>query len=319
MSAIPPPLGWPSAPVGPPAPPPPPQRPRRRYSRFAALPLSFFSAALYRDVARNWRGIGALYLLLLLLLTWLPPVIKGHLGFRRFVRDEAPAVLNQVPTVTIKNGVVSIQEPEPYFIRDPQTGRALVYVDTSGAFDQKKEADEAAVLLSRSTMEVRQPNKTEVHDLSKVEYLYIDKHFASRWLNTGATVFGPVAYVGGVVGSFLWGLIRLLIYGLIGMIFVSAFNARIDFAALMRLAAVAMTPAMLIDTLAWTFNFGYLPCCGWSALMGLVTLIYLGFAVKANGEMLPPGVFGGHGFPAAPAPYPYPPPPPPYQPPYTGQ
>lgn len=332
MSAIPPPPAWPPGPARPPVPPPPRQRPH--YSRLAALVLSFFSAGLYRDVARNWRGIGLLYLLLLFAITWLPPVIRGHVGFRKFVRDDAPQVLGQIPSVTIKDGVVSIKEPEPYIIRDPKTGRAVLYVDTTGAFDREKDAREAAVLLSRSTVEVRQPNKTEVHDLSQIEYLYVDKEVARRWLETGATLFGPLAYVGGVIGSLVWGMVRLLVYGLIGLIFVSAFNARLDFAALMRLAAVAMTPAMLVDTLGWTFNFGWMPCCGWGVLMGIITLVYLGFGVKANAEAptTPPGgVYTGYAppggapsypytpAPQGPPPYPYPPgpqAPPPY--PYQG-
>ena len=320
MSAHPPPPAWPPAPAGAPGAFPPPQRQRPRYSRFSALLLSFFSAPLYRDVARNWRGIGALYLFLLFALTWLPPVISGHVRFKKFVRDDAPALVDQIPSVTIRNGVASIKEPEPYFIRDPETGRALVYIDTSGAFDQEKEAQEAVLLLSRSTLEARQQNKTEVHDLSKVEYFYLDKQTARRWMDGGAKWFGPVAYVSSVLWSLAYGIVRLLLYALIGLIFVSAFGARLDFAALMRLSAVAVTPAMMVDALAWTFNFGWTPCCGWSVLMGIITLVYLGFAVKANAEPAPPpgGVYGGYGFtpgampnayppgPQVPPPYPYP-------------
>jgi hypothetical protein len=268
-----------------------------------ALVLSFFSASLYRDVARTWRGIGLLYLLLLLVLTWLPPIIRTHLSFRRFVRNEAPAVIDQTPTLTITKGVVSIAEPEPYFMRDPKTGRAVVYIDTSGAFDRGKEAQEAVILVSRSTMEVRQPNKTEVHDLSKVDSFHMDRRDAARWLDLASTWFGPVAYVASVLWSLVTGLLRLLLYALVGMAFASSFNARLDFPALMRLSAVAMTPAMLVDTLAWTFNFGYLPCCGWGVLMAVATLAYLVFAVKANADAAPT-VYGGPGFPAGPTPYP---------------
>ena len=307
MSASPPPPAWPPAPVGPPVPP----RQPARYSRFTALVLSFFSKPLYRDVARGWRGIGLLYLVLLLALTWLPPILRGHLSFRRFVRDDAPAVVDQVPTLTIRDGMVSIAEAEPYFIRDPETGRAFVYIDTSGAFDRQPEAEQAAILISRSAMEVRQERKTEIHPLSKVEYFYVDKAVAGRWLGAGSAWFGPVAYAGVLSWSLAVGLIRLLLYGLLGLIFASSFNARLDFPALMRLAAVAMTPAMVLDSLAWTFNFGALPCCGWQIVLAVVTLAYTGFAVKANADAGPPrGVYGGYAAPGSPAPYPHYAPPP---------
>ena len=73
----------------------------------------------------------------------------------------------------------------------------------------------------------------------------------------------------------------------------------------MRLSAVATTPAMFIDTLAWTFNFGYLPCCGWGLLMAVVTLMYVGFGVKANADSSPPPG-PGYGFPPGPLQYPPP-------------
>jgi hypothetical protein len=304
---------WPPGSIAPPAAPPPPRQ-RPAYSRFSALVLSLFSAKLYRDVARNWRGTGLLYLLLLLALTWLPPIVRGHASFRRFVREDAPAVIDQTPTVTINKGVLSIAEPEPYFMRDPQSGKAFVYIDTTGAFDQEEEAREAVVLVSRSTIEVRQPNKTEVHDLSKIDSFHMDKRDVARWLDAGSKWFGPVAYVSCLLWSLLTGVLRLLLYALAGMAFASSFNARLDFPALMRLSAVAMTPAMLVDTLAWTFNFGYLPCCGWGILMAVISLAYVVFAVKANAEAPPPPTYGGYGVPpTAYAGGPYPPaaPPPP--------
>jgi Protein of unknown function (DUF1189) len=295
---------WLPGPIAPPAAPPPP-RPLPAYSRFSALVLSLFSAKLYRDVARNWRGVGLLYLLLLLALTWVPPIIHGHVGIRRFVRDEAPAIVNQTPTVTINKGVLSIAEPEPYFMRDPKTGKAAVYVDTTGAFDREKEAREAVILVSRSTVEVRQPNKTEVHDLSHIESFHMDKRDVARWLDAASSWFGPVAYASCLAWSLVTGLLRLLLYALAGMAFASSFNARLDFPALMRLSAVATTPAMFIDTLAWTFNFGYLPCCGWGLLMAVVTLMYVGFGVKANADSSPPPG-PGYGFPPGPLQYPPP-------------
>ena len=42
-----------------------------RYKLFQPLFLSFYSAALYRDVAKRWRGTGLAYLLMLLALSCL--------------------------------------------------------------------------------------------------------------------------------------------------------------------------------------------------------------------------------------------------------
>ena len=49
----------------------------KRYSIFHPLVLSFFSKSLYRDVGKNWRGTGLLYLLLIIALLWIPSTDQG--------------------------------------------------------------------------------------------------------------------------------------------------------------------------------------------------------------------------------------------------
>lgn len=301
----------------------PPVRQRPRYSRFTALVLSFFSPPLYRDVARNWRGIGALYLLLLFVLTWAPVFAKWHLSVRSYTHGGgADATFREFPTITINKGVVSIAEEEPYVWRDPNSGEPLLYVDTSGGFDEP-EAAQAKVLLGRSAVEVRNnPRETRTYDLSEVQYFYVDKSKMAGWTRSFGDWLAPVGFPAMVLMSLVWGLLRLLIYGLIGLMFASMFGARLDFAGCMRLAAVAMTPGMVLDAAAWAFNFGNAPCCGWSALVGVITLVYLGFAVKANADAKPPyAPVPGYAyppvqgqFPQAPSLPPAPPLPPPYPP-----
>jgi hypothetical protein len=309
---------WPPAPPSS-APVPPPPRQRPRYSKFAALVLSFFSPSLYRDVARNWRGIGLLYLLLLLTLTWLPVLARWHFSVRDYAYGGAAAsTLREFPTITINKGVVSIAEEEPYVWRDPEGGEVILYVDTTDAFD-RPEAAQAKVLLGRSAVEVRNnPRETRVYDLSEVNYFYLDKNRMIAWTRWFSDRLVPLGLPTALLISFIWGLVRLLLYALIGLIFASIFGARLDFAALMRLAAVAMTPGMVLDALAWTLNFGWSPCCAWSVLIGVVTLIYLGFAVKANADAAPPvALMPAYGYPPVPGQYPNappPPPPPPYPP-----
>lgn len=294
-----------SPPQWPPAQAPYPQAPppgRKRFGRITALFLSFFSADLYRDVARNWRGIALLYLLLLCLLTWIPVLVKTHLGMRRAANDpEAAAVINQMPSITINKGVVSIKEPEPYLMKDPQTGQTLLYVDTSNRFD-RPEAKQAVFLLGRSTLETRNQNKTQIHDLSQFPDVYVDKIIVGRWLDTFAKWFAVMALPLAMLGSLVWGLVRLLLYALIGLMFNSMFNARLDYAALMRLSAVAMTPAMVLDTVLIWLVGAPVPCCGSMFLAGAITLGYLAFAVKANAQpLVPPGMGPTYGFPMAPA------------------
>ena len=52
------------------------------WSAIVRAPL--FSGELYRDVARNWRGIGLKLLIAVQFITWLALGIKLHISINRF-------------------------------------------------------------------------------------------------------------------------------------------------------------------------------------------------------------------------------------------
>ena len=267
-----------------PSQPPPAATEPRRYSRVSALVLSFFSPELYRDVARRWCGIGFLYLVLLLAVSWLPLAIRAHVAFAKFVRQAAPRVLAGFPAVTITNGVVSIDRPEPYLWRDPGNNEVLLYVDTTGAFDLPAAAS-AKAKLSRSQLVVKQNEyDTRTYDLSQVKSFYVDKTRVTGWLAMAIPWMGLGIFVMGLLGTLIWHLIQIVIYGVIGLLLASMFSARLEYLALMRLAAVAITPAILLDTVL-DMTGTSVP---YSVLLFLaLELGYLAFAVKANVQPAP--------------------------------
>src|SRR5437762_1391096 len=105
----------------------------RRYSAFSALFLApLFSGELSRDIARRWRGIGFWFVVLQLLITWLVVLIVWQRGFNRFVQNDMPKISDQIPPVTIKDGVASSPVTQPYEIKDPESGKPFVVIDTTG-------------------------------------------------------------------------------------------------------------------------------------------------------------------------------------------
>ena len=64
-----------------------------RFGRFVGLIISrSFIPAFYRDVARNWGGIGFLYLLLLFTITWIPVLAQWQLAFQKKAADKFPKI-----------------------------------------------------------------------------------------------------------------------------------------------------------------------------------------------------------------------------------
>ena len=69
------------------------------------------------------------------------------------------------------------------------------------------------------------------------------------------------------------------IFGAVGLLFAKALNLRMHYVPLVRLSAIGMTPAVLLETVREFFELG-VPMRG---LFGLaITAAYLFYAVRAN-------------------------------------
>jgi hypothetical protein len=252
----------------------------KQYGVFHPLLLSFYSKPLYRDVAKNWKGVGFLYLLLLLALTWIPVMMQFHYNLSNAVSREAPKIVNQIPKITITKGEVSIDAPVPYSIIDPQSGEQIAAIDTSGqitSIDQTK----AFMLLTKKNLIIRQQHRgeTRIFDLSAIQSLTLDRDSVMSWLQAFNKWFAFVAYPFALGASFAYRIIQVLLYALIGMLMASILKITLDYAALVRLSVIAITPVILLNTLrkllgvhvplTWLISF-------------VIAMCYLFIAVKAN-------------------------------------
>jgi uncharacterized protein DUF1189 len=251
----------------------------RRYGIFHPPALSFYSRSLYRDVAENWTGIGFLYLLLLLAVCWIPPIVKFHRTTSGVLDTLGPAVLQQVPTITIKAGEVSIQEPQPYSVTVPGSDTPLLVIDTTGA--STPENTQAFFLLTRNQLAVRKnPRETRLYSLAGVQDLTLDRASAERALSFCKRYLAFFSYPVALLGSYAYRILQALIYAAIGILFANLVKAPLEFPQLLRLACVAMTPAVLADTLRGIL--GYPSSLLWLFACFLLAMGYLLFAVSAN-------------------------------------
>jgi hypothetical protein len=253
----------------------------KRYSIFHPLVLSFFSKSLYRDVGKHWRGTGLLYLLVVLALVWIPTMIKGQLEMSKWVEGDSKEITKQIPAITISKGQVSTDVPMPYFIKDPKSGATIAIIDTTGQYQTLENTDakflltKSKLIMSKSTME------TQTYDLSNVQSFYLDRARVEGWLVTVSRWFGPVLYPLALIFSFIFRAIQILIYALIGLLFAQMLHAKLDYKTLMRLAAISITPVLMLDLL---FEFVPVRIPGWWLLGIVIALGYLFFAVKVNAE-----------------------------------
>ncbi len=258
----------------------------KQYSILHPLYLSFFSRDLYRVVRSSWKGKGFLYLLLLLAITWLPVMYKFHRGVAEGVGREAPKYIDQVPKITIVRGEVSIDRPVPYTITDPDSREPLVVIDTSGQITSLEQTT-APMLLTRDKFIYREAagGPPKIYDLSGIQAFTLDRDMVNGWVRLFTKYFAVFAYPFAVAGSYVYRLLQALLYAAIGLIFVRTLKARLDYGAVLQLALVAITPAVILSTL---IRLAGLAIPVFWLICFLLAMGYLFFAVKANAAPTPP-------------------------------
>lgn len=241
--------------------------------------MSFFSKSLYRDVARNWRGLCFTYLVSLLALCSIPVVLKVQKEFSDFLNREAPQYVKQVPTITISKGRVSIDKPEPYFIRDEKTGTVWAIIDTTGSINALSDSKTVLLLTRTSLIVKRNEKETRTFDLSGFDNLFMDKSAIYGFLDTLEDWIAVLIYPFAVIFSFFYRAVEALIFALIGLLFARTLRASLDYRTLVRLANIAITPVIIVEGIFALLN---VRVAYWPLLSLVISLGYLFYAVKVN-------------------------------------
>jgi len=248
----------------------------RRYSIFHVPALSFFSKKLYIDVGQNWKGANFLYLLLLLAICLIPTMINLHRGISNFVNNEAPAIVNQVPEITITDGQVSIKETQPYYIKDPDSNEPLAIIDTTGQIESLEDTDAFCLLTGNKVITKKSEFENRTYDLSNVKAFIVDSERITGWLQIGRKFLAVVIYPFVLLGYYMYRIVQALIYAAIGLLFASFCKTTLSYAALIRLAVVAVTPCIIVGTILGLTDTSIPPF-----LYLVAALVYLFFAVKS--------------------------------------
>jgi hypothetical protein len=110
----------------------------------------------------------------------------------------------------------------------------------------------------------------------------LDRAFVERALRFVKRWLVVVAYPCALICSYLYRIIQVLIYAGIGIVFARLSGVPLEYSQLLRLSAVAITPAVLLDLVRGLLSFptSYV----WWIFCLLLSLGYILFAVRANGS-----------------------------------
>jgi len=252
------------------------------YPAWQAPYYAFFSEDFYRNVAARWRGLAFGYLFCLLLFAWIPSLLVLNGYVRAFRSDTLPALLEQVPQVELRNGEVSTDAEMPFYIR--ADGETVAVIDTTASAEDFSDLA-TPVLVTKTQLIFDDEGKQEVFNLSeipswlgpiRVNQRVLQSLYDSvgKWLSVWIL---PVV----ALGSFLARVFQALILALLGLVIAGRLGVHLSYASLVRLAVIALTPVILLNTMLTLFDAS-MPF--WWLIAIAVALAYFYVAIRANAE-----------------------------------
>jgi len=254
----------------------------KRFTYFDALWQSFFSRSLYLDVAKRWRGVGFLYLLLIVIISWLPDLAKMQISFQQLRGGAAEGLIRQVPAISITDGVASADVETPYFIKDPKDGKVLAIIDFTGQYTNLENTSAVVLLTRQEVIGKKSEKETRIYSLSGVKHFAIDQARVRRWVYLFLTWFVVLIAPFAIVFTYAYRICQALIYALVGMAFASSFHLKLTYSTLLRITCVALTPLVIFTTVTdlLPLHRVFPRLLVWLIHLAIAVL-YIGFAVKA--------------------------------------
>ena len=250
----------------------------RRFGLAHPYFMSFYFKPFYQDVARHWRGLAFVHLLILLALTGLAFMLHFQTLATAFVNDQAPAILAQIPPIDIERGQVRVAVEQPYQIYRADGRHVFAVIDTSGQITSLRQT-EAMLLLTRTRLLARiGAGDSRVIDLSPIEALRLTRDDLDQWLQTSLRWFPIVLYPLALMFTYCMRLVQIMIYGGIGVVMASLLKRPLPFGATVSVAVMAMTPVIMIDTLIMITRIN-LPL--WGPGSFVLAFAYLFFGIRA--------------------------------------
>lgn len=282
----------------------------RHYSKFHAILASTYSADLYRDVRLRWDGLGITYLFLLHVILITPALIvliwmidSALFSVRdngtTLARDMMMEGVGQMPTLSWTDNKLEVADTDqPRLIHLTFQGKAFTFarIDLSASSAQTGAQGEFILLnrdgihfvktggsiqselWSKFDMRTQTLTQSDMVDMAEETLQWLTESRSTLYVT-----FGVFFWAFTVLALFIYRFIKALAFAAVGLFICSLLKTRIEYYTLLRIATVAITPALLVDILL-SFVIG----SGISFFMSTaITTGYMVFAIRSNQALEP--------------------------------
>lgn len=247
------------------------------YSIYQAPTLSFFKKDFYRYIGREAKGVGLLYLFVVVTAASVISTGFGCLYLYMDIKSPRVAeVAQKLPSLKIKDGSMSMDKPSPYVLNIEQQGgkeKTTIVFDTAGTKGLEAPyifREDGFIADGKEDSLVPWKMLTFGNDFELVPSQFQDLLVKTiPWFFGLGLIAIPVIWIGH--------LFVALIYALVGLVMD---RNKLGFGTSMRVATVAMTPCIVLDAL---FHAAHLSAIFiiWFLVTIPISLGYMYFAYSA--------------------------------------
>jgi hypothetical protein len=245
--------------------------------------LSFFDKNVYCYVTEKLdRSFVYKYLLFILAISSIPAFYIINTNIYDYINGPGKNVIQQIPEVYIKDGKISTEVSLPYIINDPETDKELIIIDNTGSFSSI-EGNNAFIILVDGQLQVRTyENTAQNFDLTEFGDFKINKLKVKESIPIVKWVI-IIMYILYTLFLFTFYFILIHIYAWSGGFLDHFARSGLNYQAILRISALAITPVLLIDTILKIMMI-HIPHWGIVSIILSMSLIYFGLISNKNKE-----------------------------------
>jgi hypothetical protein len=224
-----------------------------------ALWMSFYSRAFYREVFEQWKGIGFLFLCLTALIQTIIFSTQVDAQWDVLVRDYAPAIVQQIPEITIRNGQASTPEAKEYTVQEVLKSKRLALIDTRleevppNLGDTPLFVGKKYLLFQTYSPFTGKAGEPLIIPFTQSPNMVVDRprivSFLKLCSDWGAVWFSPITMAVKLISLIL----TVLFFSLFAWINFKSAAFKAGYPAILRVTAVSLSPATLISLITTTF------------------------------------------------------------------
>lgn len=218
-------------------------------SRILAVYRSFYDATQYRETALSWRGFGGSYLLIVASITALLIYVPLLFTISTFQGEAFDRFIEQLPPITIADGRIQVEAEQPVIINIPPM--SMIIDTTMSETDMR--ATKNTIGIGSDFVFMQADNDTyRVHKLTNEgseEPIIITKESVHAIIDKNLPSLKVIMFPLMWAGQFVNLLLGVLAISALSYVITAFMKEEFFFLTRMRLAALAITPPMLITVI----------------------------------------------------------------------